>query len=154
MITLKSASKNIHLPKNIQHYKNSILISINPKIYPLEVIHAASYMMIDKAYVILDGDPVEEIFVELIPKNKKDMKDIELGFANELLSYAVYYQQSKMNKEVRDAIIRRVFSTNSQSSEPHEELPAVAESICQDEIEDPLGIAKPWTPPKKRKVKK
>jgi His-Xaa-Ser system protein HxsD len=127
-----------------------VTISINPKIYPLEVVHAAAYAVIDKAYVILDGDPAEEIFVELRPKNKKDMKDLEYKFSNELLNYAVYYNQAKMNKEVREAIVRRVFLTNIQPSEPCESEESQAEQLkSYEKIDDPLGIAKPWTPPKK-----
>jgi len=137
--------------RNIQHHKDHILISINPKIYSLEVVHSAAYSMIDKAYVIIDGDPEEEIFVELRPKNRKDMKDMEFKFANELLNYAVYYNQSRMNKEVRDAIIQRAFLTNTQNTEPCECLPEGQKDY--EKIEDPLGIAKPWTPDKK-KVKK
>jgi len=143
-------------PKNIQRHKDYVLISINPKIYPLEVIHSAAYALIDRAHIILDGDPAEEIFVELRPKNKKDMKDIELRFANELLNYAVYYNQSRMNKEVRDAIIQRVFSTNAQTSEPCE-VPSgkdAEQPKDYEKIDDPLGIAKPWVPPKEKKVKK
>lgn len=141
-----------NLPKNIQYHKGHTLMSINPKIYPLEVIHAAAYSMIDRAYVILDGDPAEEILVELIPKDKKYRKDIELEFSNELLNYAVYYNQARMNKEARDSIIQRVFSTNAQSPETAEVPPE--EAADQPEgykpVDDPLGIAKPWTPKNKK----
>lgn len=142
-----------NLPKSIQYHKGYLIMSINPRIYPLEVVHAAAYSMIDKAYVILDGDPAEEILVELVPKDKKT-KGIELEFANELLNYAVFYNQARMNKEARDAIIQRVFSTNSQTSEASEE--PESEDAAQTEkhkpVDDPLGIAKPWTP-KDKKVK-
>ncbi|NYZ78836.1 hypothetical protein H0N99_01680 [Candidatus Micrarchaeota archaeon] len=138
--------------KNIQHRKERVLMSINPKIYPLEVIHAAAYSMIDRAYVILDGDPAEEIIVELIPKDKKCKKDIELEFSNELLNYAVYYNQARMNKEARDSIIKRVFSTHDQTSEISEEPAAedVEKPEVLETVEDPLGIAKPWTPKNKK----
>ena len=134
--------------RNVQHYKNYVLVSINPKIYPLEVVHSAAYAMMDKAYVIIDGNPEEEIFVELRPKSKKDMKDIEFKFASELLNYAVYHTQSRMNKEVRDAIIQRAFLTSAESPEPCECLPESQKDY--EKIEDPLEIAKPWTPDKKR----
>jgi len=139
-------------PKNIQLHKDYVTISINPKIYPLEVVHAAAYAVIDKAYVVLDGDPAEEIFVELRPKNKKDMKDLEYKFSNELLNYAVYYNQARLNKGVREAIVKRVFLTNMQSPEPSNFEESKAEQRKSHErIDDPLGIAKPWTPPKKVK---
>jgi len=123
------------------------VVSINPKIYPLEVIQSAAYAMIDKAYVIIDGDPAEEIFVELRPKNKVQMREVELQFGNELLNYAVYYNQARMNKEVRDAIIQRAFLTSTQAGEPY-----VSEEKFE-KPEDPLGISKPWASKKSKKVK-
>jgi His-Xaa-Ser system protein HxsD len=131
-------------PKNIRYSKDCVLFSINPKIYPLEVIHAAAYALIDKAYVILDGNPEEEIIAELRPKEKKEMKQIAMKFAEELLNYAVYYNQAKLNKETRETILGKVFSANVQPAEPE-----VASAEC--EVSDPLGIAKPWTPAKKKR---
>jgi len=136
------------MPSSIQNHKNYVLISLNPKIYPLEVVHSAAYAMIDRAYIILDGDPAEEIFVELRPKDKKHAKDLALEFTNELLNYAVYYNQSRLNKEVRDSIIRTVFATNSQESET---AGVVEETGSCEKVDDPLGIAKPWTPQKKKR---
>ncbi|QLJ53369.1 MAG: hypothetical protein Sv326_1194 [Candidatus Fermentimicrarchaeum limneticum] len=133
-------------PKNVQYLKDRVLFSINPKIYPLEVVHSAAYALIDKAYVMLDGDPNDEIIAELKPKNKGEIREVVTKFAEELLNYAVYYNQSRMNKGVREMIIGRVFSTNIQASETTQEK----DEKC-DEIADPLGIAKPWTPPKKKR---
>ncbi|MEM3555712.1 MAG: hypothetical protein QXF56_03285 [Candidatus Micrarchaeia archaeon] len=131
-------------PKNIQYQKDCVLFSINPKIYPLEVVHAAAYSLIDRAYVILDGNPEEEIIAELRPKNKKEMKQIAMKFGEELLNYAVYYNQAKLNKEARETILGKVFSANIQPT-----AEAGVDEKC--EISDPLGIAKPWTPPKKKR---
>jgi len=140
------------LSKSIRHYKNYLVISINPKIYPLEVVHSAAYVMIDRAYVILDGNPEDEILVELRPKNKKDMKSIASDFMNELLNYAVYYNQTRLNKDVRNTILQRAFATNSQDYEECESTPInKTEEENHQKIEDPLGIAKPWTPPKKKR---
>jgi hypothetical protein len=98
----------------------------------------------------------------LIPKDKK-LKDIELEFANELLNYAVYYNQTKINKEARDALMKAVFSTQEQTPETTEspagqpvgqgEAPSAADQPKNYErIDDPLEIAKPWTPKKNKKV--
>lgn len=131
-------------PKNIKYYKGFVVFSINPKIYPLEVVHAAAYALIDKAYVLLDGNPEEEIVAELRPKNRKEMRQVATRFAEELLNYAVYYNQAKLNKEAREMILGRVFSANIQ--------PAAEVGVDEKcEVSDPLGIAKPWTPPKKKR---
>jgi His-Xaa-Ser system protein HxsD len=140
------------LSQNIRYHKGHILISINPKIYPLEVVHAAAYAIIDKAYVILDGDPAEEIFVELVLKDKKYTKNIAFEFTNELLNYAVYYNQAKMNKEIRESIIGAVFSTQSQSPKADEapSTEAADQPKEYETIDDPLGIRNQWTPKNKK----
>ena len=55
---------------NIKLYDGYITVSVNPKIYPLEIVYSASYVLLDKAYVMIDGDPAKEIIIELRPKDK------------------------------------------------------------------------------------
>jgi len=112
------------------------LVSVNPKIYPLEVVYSAAYTFIDRAYVIIDGDVSEEILVELRPKSGADLELLGREFNNELVNYAASAVQSLRNQEVRDAIVRRAFLTNSGPSEPLNDL-----------ISDPEGIAQPWKQP-------
>lgn len=110
------------------------LISINPKIYPLDVVYSAAYVLLDKAYIVIDGDPQEEIIVEIRAKEKKDsLEEIGHELNNELINYAVYKTQSEKNKEIRQAIIQRALLTNKFES---------SESV--DYIDDPEGIAIPW----------
>ena len=64
---------------NIEVHKKFAIISINPKLYPLSVIYSAAYWLLDKAHVIIDGDPETEILVEIRPRVKNvDLK--ELGY--------------------------------------------------------------------------
>lgn len=115
---------------------NYVIVSLNPKIYPLEVVYSAAYMFIDRAYVILDGDLSEEVLVELRPKKEgQDLQILGREFNNELVNYAASAVQSLRGQEVRDAIVRRAFLTNS-GSEP-----------ADDFVNDPDGIAKPWKQP-------
>ena len=160
---------------NMEIKENCVVVSVNPKIYPLEVIQSAAYILIDRVYVVMDGDPEEEIFVQLIPKETTDLQKLAYEFNNELLNYAVYHIQSKRNKEVRDAIVKRVFLTNNEDYRPVTDaelaMPQPAETgsdeegveKLQEELEknediigfedDPLGIAKPWTPEKAKGLK-
>ncbi len=160
---------------NMEIKENCVIVSVNPKIYPLEVIQSAAYILIDRVYVVMDGDPEEEIFVQLIPKETTDLQKLAYEFNNELLNYAVYHIQSKRNKEVRDAIVKRVFLTNNEDYRPVTDaelaMPQPAETgpdeegveKLQEELEknediigfedDPLGIAKPWTPEKAKGLK-
>lgn len=147
----KSVLENLELhPEN-----NFVLVSVNPKIFPLEVVYSAAYSLMDKAYSIIDGDPEEEIFVELKPKDgKMDLEKLGRDFNNELLNYAVYMVQTARNRTVRDALIQRAFLTNSEPSAPVSKSEKATDSgvtaekdISESEesfIDDPLGIAKPW----------
>ena len=117
-----------------------VLVSLNPKIYPLEVVYSAAYTFIDRAYVIFDGNISEEILVELrLKKKDQDLTILGREFNNELVNYAASAVQSFKNQEVRDAIVRRAFLTNSGSSKSTDDI-----------VSDPEGIAQPWKQPESK----
>ncbi len=108
-ISPKEGISNIEVGKG----GNQIIISINPKVYPLEVIYSAAYVFLDRAYILIDGDPEEEIFVQMKPKDSKmDMEKMGLEFNNELVNYSVYVVQAVRNQPLRKAIIERALLTN------------------------------------------
>ena len=87
---------------------------INPKIYSIDVVYAAAYVMIDRAFVILDGDPNKEIKVEIRKKEDKlTLKELVISFNEELLNYATYKIQSEKNKKIRETLLQRVLLTNN-----------------------------------------
>lgn len=112
----------------------SVVISLSSKIYPLEVIYSAAYTFLDRAFVIIDGDPDKEILVQFKAKDsKQDLEDLAQSFNNELVSYAVYVVQAARSSGIRQAIVQAALSSVEEEEE-------------SNFIEDPLGIAKPWTP--------
>ena len=114
----------------IDEKQGCALVSINPKIYFLDVIYSAAYVLLDKAHVVLDGDPEEDIIAEIRPKTNQDLKELANSFNEELLNYSVYKTQSEKNKGIREAILQRALLSNGFNSE--------------EEIDDPEGIAIPW----------
>ncbi len=117
----------------------SKVISLNPKIYPLEAIYGACYVFIDRAYLFLDGDPKEEVKVYIKGKSNLSPKKLEAlagEFENELLNYTLRLALAKNTRKVRETIVEKaLFSALPQ------------EKIREDEEvveEDPLGIAVPW----------
>lgn len=128
----------------IDNEDNSVMVSVDTGIYPLDVIYSASYVFIDKAYVLLDGDPKKTVIIRLIPKEDCDLKKLGLEFSNELLNYSLYKKQSEKNAAVREAIIQRALLTAEFAPEtPPADVPEFKESDA-DFIEDPEGIAIPW----------
>ncbi len=148
--------KQPNIPIEIDEENNACIINLNPSIYPMEVIYTASYVFIDKAYVILDGDTKKEIKVILKPKEDYDVEKLGMEFHNELLSYVLYHEKNKQNKTIRDTIIQRALlandpdidlglNVNANRSDPdfaeiEKEIKDI-ESKADDDIED---IAIPW----------
>ena len=130
----------------INKKEGCVLISVNPKIYPVDVVLSSAYIFTDSCYVLVDGDPNEEIIVELRPKDKKEsIEKIGRNFNNELINYANYAVQAIKNERLREAILNRVLLTNSVEN--------VEDIIPDDYLEkeakpwkfdDPEKIATPW----------
>ena len=60
------------------------MIKINPKLYPFDIVNSAAYMLLDKAYFVIDGDE-NEITVEITSKKGEN---VEKEFQNELVKQA------------------------------------------------------------------
>lgn len=141
---------------NSENGGGQIIIPINPKIYPLDVIYSAAYVFLDNFYIIIDGDPNKMVTVKIFPKDSSNpnKKDIGKEFNNELVNYAFYKKQVEKNADIRKAIIQRALVTTELSGEPvaddsvsqSQESPEIEEFKDSDAdfIEDPEGIAIPW----------
>lgn len=121
-----------------------VRVSVNPKIYPMEIIYGAAHAFTNQNYVLLDGDEEIEIVVELKPFETADLETVGRKFCNRLLSYQVYKQKSKENQAVRNLILYRALFTNAAiSAEEKDEIKEI--------IEDPEDIAVPWEEKNDRK---
>lgn len=127
--------------------RNQILVRINPKIYPLEVVYMACYVFLNKAYVALDGDPKKEIKVSLKAKEKltlKKLRALKGEFLNELLNYSLRNEISKRNIKIREYIVgQALFALNPEGFEEEEEPTEGGKDV--------LGITVPWKEQKKSK---
>ena len=104
--------------ENFEIKDESVFVSVNPKIYPLDVVFSAAYIFTDKNYIVLDGNPEEEIIVEIKPKEKtNDMEKIANEFNNELINYSAYSVQMMRSSHTRHMIMRRVLQTSESSSQ-------------------------------------
>jgi len=110
--------------------RNTVIVKVNAGVFPIDIIYGAAYSLIDRAYVILDGDPGSEIYAIMKPRNFQGSLE-ELGrlFYDELLNFAFYTVQSIRNKEIKEALVRA--TVGEPLREPEEE-------------EDAEDIAKLW----------
>jgi len=113
-------------------FDDHVLVSINPKIHQIDTIYAAAYVLIDKAYIVLDGDPKTEIIAEIRPKQKQNPEELGNEFNEQLINYSVYKVQSEKNSDIRNILLQRSLLTNDFIGEDN------------DKIEDPDEIAVPW----------
>ena len=146
--------------KEISIEDGSVILKVNPKLYPLEVIYSAAYVFLDRAYVLLDGDPKKEVIVKLMPKEKHDLKKLGGEFFNELINYADYNKRAKETKNIREMLLQRALITNDPSvlQEGDGELDKIMGELDDNEdsdyLEDPEGIAIPWEEKYGKKAKK
>lgn len=137
---------------NLDLKGGSVVLSVNPKVYPLGAVYSAAYVFLDRAYVLLDGDPKKEILVELKPKKKENLENLGRDFNNELINYAEYNKRAKETQKIRKILLERALVTNdpsisadfiSKEDNKFEELMDDLEDD-QNHFEDPQGIAIPW----------
>jgi len=112
-----------------------VMVSVNPKIYPLDIVLSAGYVFTERCYVLVDGDPEEELIVELRPKKKESIENLGRDFNNELINYANYAVRALKNERMREMIVQRALQTNSEEPKPGPDKPW---------FDDPEGIAVPW----------
>ena len=132
--------------KEINLEKNYVEITIDSNIYSLETVYAATYAFLDKAYVILDGDPEEEIIIKLKAKKDKDKEELERvagEFLNELINSGLRLKIAKRNKKTKEYIMSAALI--GASAEVQEKIKKNNDSEDDDSHnDDPLGIAQSW----------
>ncbi|MFP4424134.1 MAG: hypothetical protein ACLFP2_02785 [Candidatus Woesearchaeota archaeon] len=107
----------------ISVHEDTAQLSINPRIYPLDTIYSASYVLLDEAYILLDGDPDTEVKVSIKPKSGQDPEELGYRFHNQLINYAVYKEQVKKNQDIRKVILQRALLTNGYKAEDEDLIP-------------------------------
>lgn len=150
----------------------NITVNINPCLFPLDVVYTAAYVLLDKYYILLDGDTKKSIRVILTPKEKNaNLEKAKAEFNNELINYAFYKEQSKKNSALRQIMLQAALLSAEKTAEPVAQAnEAIATDVGlplkvkdADFLEDPEGIAVPWEvkykhnktkPKKKKKAKK
>lgn len=130
----------------IKENENRVIVNLTPQLYPPDVIYGAAYAFLDRAYLFLDGDPKNKIFVTLKGKNKLDEKQLEKmagEFSNEIIHCALRTMISRNNKNIREAVVLRALTSADQPAVPKEESQRPQQK-SQEWKPDTLGTALPW----------
>lgn len=102
-------------------------ITLDPRLYNLEMAYATAYVFLDKAWVLFEGDPKQGIIVRLTPKDKKDdpaltAQCLAQEFCNELVSITNYFNMLEKNRDTVNLILQRaLFSASPAAAHEAEE---------------------------------
>lgn len=88
----------------------SILLAINPRLYPQTAVMRASYRFIDDFSVIVDGDPLSTIYVTIKAKPEdsasySELEELAHAFFKELIHANVEETQARRYADTRNALI-------------------------------------------------
>ncbi len=136
--------KNIFTTRGFDNKEEYIKVTLNPQLYTLQTIYAASYIFLDKAYILLDQDNKKNIEVFLFSRNGENLNSLGKEFANELINYGHYFSRVENNASTIKTIMQRVLFTVN---------PKFAEEAEEQEIQELLKELEKDTPAKKSKKK-
>jgi His-Xaa-Ser system protein HxsD len=132
----------------------TLTLSLDSGLYPRDVLFAAAYVFLDRAYVLLDRDGTR-FLVHLRGKQAFDeaaLRALAGEFENELLAQALRRRVAKANQKIIEDITTLAIA-GAAGGTMHADAPNGHESSegpddSTDFLDDPLGIAKPWEPEK------
>ncbi len=132
---------------------STMTLSLDMGLYPRDVLYAAAYVFLDRAYVLLDR--VDSRYtVRLRGKQKLDetaLRAMAGEFSNELLAQALRLRVAKANQKIIEDITTLAIA-GAGGAPSGERDPALVDMEQPGEdgfLDDPLGIATPWEAKKK-----
>jgi His-Xaa-Ser system protein HxsD len=130
---------------------STLTLSLDNSLYPRDVLYAAAYVFIDRAYILLDL--VGERFVVHVrgkqPLDESNLRAMAGEFENELLAQALRLRVVKANQRIIESMTTlAIAGAAGGMSEDAPSDGAAALDDSTDFLDDPLEIAKPWEPKK------
>jgi His-Xaa-Ser system protein HxsD len=132
---------------------STLTLSLDLQIYPRDVLYAAAYVFLDRAYVLLDRQD-SRFIVHLRTKQKVDeatLRAMAGEFENELLAQALRLRVAKANQRIIEDITALAINGATGGAESSDrgsadELFLIDVDDPGDDgfLDDPLGIATPW----------
>lgn len=132
------------------------LLALDKGLYPVEVVYGAAYVLIDRAYVLLDRDESGRTLVRIErkpddregregrkgggPDVERELRELAGELSNELLSQALRRKITKQNQSILEAIVTQAMAGATGAA-----LGGLSDADDDlDFLDDPLGIAVPW----------
>jgi len=119
---------------NFEIKDNVATIKINKEIYPKEVLIQASYIQLEKYYILIDQDK-DYFIVSLKFKEENENNDLEKAvfeFFDELIEAQSYLDQIKRTSKIREVILEQALLGQTLRNEERVE---VVEKEKAEEVE-------------------
>jgi len=135
---------------------SSLTLSLDVGLYPRDVLYAAAYVFLDRAYVLLDR--VDSRFVVHLrgkrPLDEATLQAMAGEFENELLAQALRHQVVDANQRIIEEVVEVAIAGAAGDVEGSggaglEGATLIDPADPEDGfLADPHGIARPWEPDK------
>ena len=142
------------LPKDLVAHdpaEGSVTITVDASVYPIEALYGASYIFIDRCYVLIDRPRGGSFSVSLTPKaaaTDEALRAMVGEFANELLSQAWRQKILEENRVILETVTTQALA-GAMGPPSLDDLAAF--DFSEENFEDPLGIAMSWEDKYKKK---
>jgi len=135
---------------------STLTLSLDSSLYPRDILYAAAYVFLDRAYVLLDREG-SRFLIHLRGKQAIDeatLRAMAGEFENELLAQALRHKVIKANQKIIEGITALAISGAAGGAgfdEGATDAPLIDLQDPADDgfLDDPLGIATPWEAKKK-----
>jgi His-Xaa-Ser system protein HxsD len=127
----------------------TMTLSLDIGLYPRDVLYAAAYVFLDRAYVLLDRDG-DRYLVHLRGKQPLDeptLRAMAGEFENELLAQALRQRVVQANQKIIEDITTLAIAGAAGGTPSAEDAaPMIDMEAPADDgfLDDPLGIGTPW----------
>ena len=118
------------------------VLTLDRGLYPLDVVYGAAYVLIDRAYLLLDRLDDGRIAIRIEARGAGDettLRGLTGELSNELLNQALRRKITRQNKAELEAIVTQALAGATGAL-----LPGELDDADLDFLDDPLGIAVPW----------
>lgn len=132
--------------------EDHVSLVVDESIYPLDAVYGASYIFIDRCFVVIDRPAAGRLKVTLSAKQGEGteavLRSMVGEFANELLACAWRQRITHENRATIEAVTMQALS-GAMGPPSLDELADF--DFSEDSFEDPLGIAASWEDKYKKK---
>ncbi|MFH0754201.1 MAG: hypothetical protein V2A70_06525 [Candidatus Omnitrophota bacterium] len=92
-----------------------VKVVVQTRVYSLQTLYAAGYILMDRAYVYLDMESKGKVAVWLKPKRRCNLDQLAMEFCQELIHYAHYFSNLKVNAASMKLLLQRALFSAAPS---------------------------------------